>query len=406
MPHRLPRAPRAAVVGLLALVSLAPCLLGRAAAQATTASIRIKRPKLPAEQDTNSALAYFQFGNAVLQHDPERAGDAFYWAARLDPAWAAPLYGQYAAELLNQPTPDVRLYLVDPVKALRTLPRLQRIDSLARIARRKNPFVDRRLDGVIIATWVDRESGGEADLNDYAQYDRSFAGWVAFSRGDLKTASVIYDDELKKHPTSIYLLLNRADTYFAQGQMDSARMMIQRTLRIERTVETRFLGMGWVSHAFSEYTVGLLYGLEGKVDSAGASFEQALLDDMTLEPAHRALGRVRLAAHDTAAAVNEMVAAARLAPGDASTLFELGMLLMAARHPDSASTVLQQATTVEPWYAQPHYPLALLFESAGFKEEAIQHFTRFLQLAPRSMGPAIATARQHLAALAPAPAAP
>jgi len=50
-----------------------------------------KRPPLEGA-DTNQAAAYYQYGLSVLQQDPRKAADAFYWAARIDPTWAQPLY--------------------------------------------------------------------------------------------------------------------------------------------------------------------------------------------------------------------------------------------------------------------------------------------------------------------------
>src|SRR4051795_370054 len=60
-----------------------------------------KRPKLPAGADTNDAAAYFAFGRQSFAQDPEAAAAAFYWAARINPAWGEPLYARRAALLMQ-----------------------------------------------------------------------------------------------------------------------------------------------------------------------------------------------------------------------------------------------------------------------------------------------------------------
>ena len=41
-----------------------------------------KRPRLDAGADTNDALAYYNFGVAQFEREPQQAAAAFYWAAR------------------------------------------------------------------------------------------------------------------------------------------------------------------------------------------------------------------------------------------------------------------------------------------------------------------------------------
>src|SRR5206468_5794225 len=62
-----------------------------------------KRPDLEAAADTNSAAAYYRYGVSVVEKDPRKAADAFYWATRLDPTWAQPLYARRIALLMADP---------------------------------------------------------------------------------------------------------------------------------------------------------------------------------------------------------------------------------------------------------------------------------------------------------------
>jgi len=357
-----------------------------------------KRPKLAASSDTNSAGAYYAFGVKNLGLDPVKAAAAFYWASRLDPGWAAPLTGRQASLLLLQPAYKLTVYLTDRREALRD-PVLRQIDSLAYLALGRNPFVDRRFFGTVLETWLGRETSNATTIRDLGGYDRRFTAWAAFLRGDFPMALNVFAEVIQQHPADPDLRAWRAQTYFAIGQYDSARMDIEAALGLERATEHELPGVGWVSHAFGEYTIGLLFSMTHQPDSARAAYEQALLDDVTFDPAHLQLGRVRLAARDTAGALEEMGRAVSLAPEDANYLYELGMLLLASGQTDSGTSALRHAALAEPYFPTPHYALGIVFEQSGFPKEAAEEFAAFLALAPRSMAPAIASAHQHLAAV-------
>src|SRR5947207_9509235 len=65
-----------------------------------------KRPNLEEGADTNFAPAYYEFGMRKIERDPQKAADAFYWATRLDPAWAQPVYARRIALLMADPRLD------------------------------------------------------------------------------------------------------------------------------------------------------------------------------------------------------------------------------------------------------------------------------------------------------------
>jgi tetratricopeptide (TPR) repeat protein len=382
-------------VGLVAAVLLA--VIGAGAAAQTGGAKAPRRPHLAGDQDTNSATAYYAYGLSALEMEPEAAASAFYWASRLDPTWAAPVYGQYAALLVTQPPRMLTGYITRERFAERD-PTLRRADSLADVALLKNPFVERRFDGVVLSTWVSRIPNGEEELREYTFRSRRLAAWVAFSRGDFKLAVTDYAAAIKQYPEELELRLWLARAYFAMGLNDSALVAVQSSLGLQRNKEAD-QGWGWISHAFTEYSIGFLFEVAEQRDSARAAYERALLEDVTFHPAHYRLAKARLAARDTAGALAEFIQAATLAPGDAGYLYDLGMLLLGMGRADSGATVLMQATAAEPYYALPHLPLGLVYERSGFAKEAAEQYATFLRLAPRSMAPAIAAARQHLATL-------
>ena len=47
----------------------------------------VERPRLRDVTDTNDAHAYYDLGLALFERDARTAAAAFYWAARINPAW-------------------------------------------------------------------------------------------------------------------------------------------------------------------------------------------------------------------------------------------------------------------------------------------------------------------------------
>lgn len=377
---------------LLCLSLRAPALSGQ-----TGFSRPPERPRLPAERDPNSAQDYYGYGVSILERDPALAAAAFYWAGRLDPTWASPLYGEYTALMLARPSNELDAYLTRPARALQ-IEAIRRIDSLVYFARLRNPYVDRRLGGMLISTWVHRVTGGEFDLRELGRFDRWFTAWAAYCRSDFPMAATVYAEILRRHKDP-GLFLDRSLVFFAMGQLDSARAMARASLEATLVREDQVLGLGWYSHAMASYSIGFLYEVAGQGDSARVAYEQALLDDVRFHPAHRGLAAVRLAARDTVGAVEELGQAVQLAPRDAGYLYDYGVLLLATGRADSAATMLLRSTEAEPYYALPHYPLAVLYERGGFAAEAVQHYEAFLALAPRSMGAALSAVQARLTAL-------
>ena len=86
------------------------------------------RPELAGNLDVNDPSSYYQHGVSILTRAPQSAADAFYWASRIDPAWADPLYARRIALLMA----DQRLFLRYLEGHRRTLQseEVQQIDSL------------------------------------------------------------------------------------------------------------------------------------------------------------------------------------------------------------------------------------------------------------------------------------
>lgn len=352
-----------------------------------------RRPKLPDGQDTNNAINYYKLGHAVLGSDARKAADAFYWASRVDPVWAAPVYARGAAILLGRSDMELTNYLT--AKDNNGRKSFHEIDSISYLAQLKNAFVDRTIDAITINAWLLRYSKGGFGIRDAGRYDKRFEAWAQTALGNYPTASKILQDQVRRYPADLELRWMQTRNYFAAGQYDSARVAMKTTLDLIRHSEANVLG--WMPHAYVEYAVGSLYAVSAQWDSARAAYERSVLDDLAFYPAHRDLGRLRLIAGDTAGAMAEFNEAAGLAPTEVGILYELGSLLMKKGKVDSASKLLKLAISEEPWYAAPYLPLGVIFESSGYKEEAIQHYKSFLARAAQG-NPQIAIAQRRLAA--------
>src|SRR5204863_7794917 len=112
-----------------------------------------RRPRLPAGVDTNNARAYYDYGLAKLDRDPEDAADAFYWAIRINPTLADPYYARRSALLLSDKI-RFQKYMEEDRRTLQS-DEIKRIDSLYLVALTINPFVYRGLDARLFRTYLD-----------------------------------------------------------------------------------------------------------------------------------------------------------------------------------------------------------------------------------------------------------
>lgn len=356
-----------------------------------------KRPKLAATADTNSAQDYYWHGVSTLARRPDEAAAAFYWASRIDPSSADAVYSRHAALLLAQPYNRLNSYMMN-----RHDDRLRSIDSLAYAALMRNPWVNRRVDGAVFKEWIGEDEGVRVPRY-YREEHPELGAWMYYLEGKYDLSATQYVVAFAKYPTNHILRFRRASPLLALGQVDSAVAAVRGALTAFRESTVDSLNYGYVGYPFLEYSLGILLTALKQPDSAQAAYERALLDDVTFAPAHLALGRLRLSLADTTTALQEMNAAVSLTPNDPVLLYELAVLSLAAAQPDSVLSFLRRAATAEPFYLQPHLALARLYEVSGFKDEAIQEYKTFLQLAPRSMTAETAAIRGRLTALGAAP---
>jgi tetratricopeptide (TPR) repeat protein len=371
-----------------------------AAAQIDPLKFNPTRPKLPPGADTNSAAAYYTFGLGVMSRSPDQAAAAFHWASRLNPGIGEPLYAKRTALLL---TAKNRLGDYFSGRGYSRSKVVRSIDSLAFEARLRNPVLVRSLDLPLFEEWYSYATGELLHRGDLNEYGPAVSAWLAMSRADYHTAAQHYAKVLKDKRAWGYLS-DRALALYYLGQHDSAIAHLNQYIQKSREEEKKEkeVVVWYNSSALAEYTIGYLYFVRDRRDSAKAAFGRALTEDLSFYMAHAGLGEIARASGDSATAIQELELAVQLRPNDAHLRYRLGRALFESRRHADAVTHLAEATRIEPYYAVPWYYMGLSAEALDQRDQAIQAYDTFLARAAADMRAERNVVTQRLARLRPA----
>jgi tetratricopeptide (TPR) repeat protein len=358
-----------------------------------------RRPRLAAAADTNDARAYFRQGQDLLQRHPGEAADAFYWASQIDPAWADPLYGRYAALLMADSRRLVLYYNGDRRTRLR--PEVLAIDSLHYRALRMDPFLRRQFDREMIRLYVMTLVSDPTDLAS----DRSLAafytetvladlppllrGRVMAGEGRLQQALQAYDEALRERRTRrsepLRVLRHERGRMFALAGNDSMALVELGHAVEAGTEEEEGDELVWLydSKAVLEHSRGMVHERMGDFAAARDAYARALVEDLSYHPAHVRLGALALAEGDTATALLEMGLAVDAAGRDdpATGLAHAALLARLRRLPE-AEAALEAITEAAPYYADAWFLLGLVrdWQRPG---DSVDAFRVFLDRARR-----------------------
>src|SRR3989449_2931428 len=214
----------------------------------------------------------------------DTADMALYWAARLDPDWANPLYAR-AMVILRALRADQLFALFRYRSTLRlslTPRQAQVVDSLVRLAWAHNPLLFTDVDLFVMPL----SPPG-------ATPDPGLEGWRAYKLGDFPRAESLLAVALRLHPDQVELRISRAQSLALLGRYDSAAA----ELGVARdTVRVRA-----VSHAspvlpsleMFEYAIGILRVNQGDFPSAREAFGRALTENLAFYMGPRAARRSR-----------------------------------------------------------------------------------------------------------------
>ena len=118
----------------------------------TLSAQAVPRPPLKTGQDTNSAIAYYSYALPLLERDPVKAAQGFYWATRLNPDLPEPWYGLWAASVLSLPDLKFNEYEVGARTEAQDSA-LHAVDSLVNRADYLNPLLHHGLDELVLRRW-------------------------------------------------------------------------------------------------------------------------------------------------------------------------------------------------------------------------------------------------------------
>jgi tetratricopeptide (TPR) repeat protein len=366
--------------GLARIAAIAAVLVTSAAPLAAQRAVR--RPELAQGADTNDWEAYYDDAVDLLQtRRPAEAEAAFYWAARLEPRRAEPLFGQVVAYFTRDPRR--LLDYIGETPHAEDVPGVRRADSLVHEAVLRNPMVFQGL----IAIAYDQFPGDWAD-------NPVTIGWRDYAGLDFSGATRSWDKALRQEPRKReWLHFDRALAFVGLHAYDSARAELTSLVATLRARQEKHLLHIWESTAFLEYAIGRLQAAVGNRSGAIESLQQALVEDLGFYQAHITLAELAIDRGDVAGATREYAQAIELWPNDCRTRFEYGVALSRGAALPEAETQLREAIRLEPQFADSYYELGQVLQHRGDSKGALDTFKTYVARAPRS-SPNLTTARQ------------
>lgn len=367
----------------IAMVVAAAVLPAVAAAQGEPA-----RPGLSRGADANDWEAYFEHGERLFERTPTQAAAAFYWAARVDPTRAEPLFAQWATFFARDQGTWLA-YLQEDQEILRRAAVISN-DSLLLRAYRRNPFVHRGLEAALYA-----------GLGRRLRWDGGTTAFMNYGEGDFREAAEGFGRVVRSNPVANARFRHwRALAFVGAGELDSAAVELTQLLATLRMADAVQVSYYYESKAMYEYGLGMLHDARGRPSEARRAWERALEEDLSMYPARAALGRLSLRERKPAEAVEHTTQAVEIAPGDAVMHYEHGNALMAANRRDDAIEAYRRAIQLEPHWADPYLRLGVGLENAGEPDQAAAAYGAFLQRAPRRNVVEIRRATERIPALA------
>jgi tetratricopeptide (TPR) repeat protein len=345
------------------------------------------RPDLPRGADANDWEAYFALGERQWERVPNQAGAAFYWASRLDPTRAEPLFARWAAFYARDR--GTWLAWLEEDREILRRPAVIANDSLVLRAFRRNPFVHRGLEAALYAS-----------LGRQLRWDGATTAFMNYGEGDFRQAANGFGRLVRSSPVrNVRFRQWRALAFVGEGQLDSAAVELTQLLEVLRSVDEVRVGYYYESKALQEYALGMLHEARSRPAEARRTWERALEEDLSMYPARAALARLALRERNFAEAVEHMAQVVEIAPDDAVMHFEHGTALIAAGRHDEAVPAFQRAIELEPYWADPYLRLGVAFDNAGHPAEAAVAYRAFLERAPRRQAQVIDLIRHRLAAI-------
>ena len=268
-----------------------------------------KRPNLGANADTNDANAYYQWGVARLDTYPRDAAAAFYWATRINPAWAEAFYARWVATHLSDP--QRYMYYESGDKATLRSDEIKQIDSLYLRALTLNPYLYQKFKRIMEQHFYMESYRNDipnvAELDDAVRKamtsgnsrDASVAawqrGWIAYTNANFPRALEQFAVALPgwRHKSGLHA--TRGRIFFMLEAFDSATAELTSAVKEMRKADKDELIVVYESKALYEHSLGMIQEQEGHLDSAREAYGRAVQEDLSYAPAHLKLSELALA---------------------------------------------------------------------------------------------------------------
>jgi tetratricopeptide (TPR) repeat protein len=370
------------------------------------------RPAVGAAADTNDAAVYFRHGLGKLSTHPREAADAFYWASRLEPELAEPLYARRVALLISNPK-KLTEYLEGNRKVIESA-EMRGIDSLYLRALTRNPFLYRQLDRHLLESYIsewaksiERRAGVgrvdrkalEFDIQTYLQTaSLDMQAWVAYIEGRFPASLELYGRALRRAKDKADVHAEMARVHALLNNHAAAIDEMTLALNESRRKDDKRLVRLYHAKTIYEHSIGVLNEMQGNADAAREAYGRALQEDLSYYPAHQRISVVALQRGDTASALASLAMAVQIKEDDGVVRFVYGSLLAAAGQHAEAVEQLRHATELEPYFALPYFQLASALEAQGRPAEALASYEAFV-LRSRRNHPERPAAERRIAAL-------
>jgi tetratricopeptide (TPR) repeat protein len=351
------------------------------------------RPELPAGADRNDPWTYYRLAQSALTKSPQKAADAYYWAARLNPIWAEAFYGRRTALLLNDPRRLTRYWRGDKG----TVGEAMGIDSLYLYALTLDPFLGPSLDHLILEAVIQEFSRQYANSSGASPNEVAYEVQKYITMGPPEWQAVRayrdgrYDDALSLYAKAIArskqkgsLLAERGRLFYQIGQHDSALVTLTQALAELRKADKDDLVFFYQSKALMEERIGMIHRVKGDKAAAREAFGRALAEDLSYFPAHVQLAYLALESGDTATVMNEMDLAVSIKPDDPGIRYQYGFALGSLNRLKEAEVQLLKAIELDPDFAAPHFTLADVYQATGRRPLAVKEYETFLSLAAKN----------------------
>ncbi len=278
-------------------------------------------------------------------------------------------------------------------------------DTLLERAMLRDPFMPRSLERPVF----ERAINGAANTFWFwmSSKDPFTQGMISYMRGDMTSAADAFGRALtdKKHTSdSMVVRFYLAHALYQTGRYDSTARELTRIVEGMRARERKKVGYFYQSKAHIEYGIGLAYARANDHERARDAFSRALVEDLSFYMAHARLAEEAMALGDTATALLEHGLAVELGGDDPITRYAYGAALLQAARYAEALEQLRIVIAREPYFAAAYAKLALAEELRGQYPDAVTHYTRFVELAPRTAEDQITFAKSRIEELQGLPA--